>query len=103
MIRKTLGVITFLLITACEQPASESTTVPQVTLTESERLNQWFDEKYEERILMSPMTLTSLGRKERYDEFDDFSEAAEDKQLAWQAQTVAELKNSFNYNALTED
>lgn len=103
MIRKTLGIIALLLITACEQPESESAAVPQIKVTESEKLNKWFDEKYEESVLMSPMTLTRLGRKEKYDEFDDFSEAAEDKQLAWQAQTVTDLKNNFRYNALTED
>ncbi|WP_289031668.1 DUF885 domain-containing protein [uncultured Paraglaciecola sp.] len=103
MIKKTLSIIILLLITSCEQPAPENAEVAQVKMTESERLNQWFDEKYQESILRSPITLTRLGRKERYDEFDDFSEAAEDIQLEWQAQTVTDLKNNFNYNALTED
>ena len=66
-------------------------------------MNAWFDEKYEEQVLMSPIQLTFLGRKERYDEVDDMSEAAEDKQLAWRAQTVAEMKSTFDYHKLSQE
>jgi len=110
-VKKSLGIITFLMLTACGQAAkegenntpSEVSITQEKALTESQRLNQWFETKYEEKLLQSPMTLTTLGRKERYDELDDFSEAAEDKSLKWQADSVAELKNSFDYAALNED
>jgi uncharacterized protein (DUF885 family) len=71
--------------------------------TESEKLNQWFEEKYEEEVMMSPINLTFLGRKERYGEIDDMSVAAEDKQLAWKKRSVEEMKSSFDYDALSDD
>ena len=60
-------------------------------------------DKYAEELAWSPMTLTSLGRKEQYDRIDDFSEKANDDFLRWQADTVAELKSGFDYNALSPD
>lgn len=109
--KKHLSIITLLMMTACGQVAKERaintpiglSVTQEKVLTESQRLNQWFESKYEERLLQSPMTLTTLGRKERYDELDDFSEAAEDKSIKWQADSVTELKNSFDYTALNED
>ena len=75
-----LSIITVLMLTACGQApkeiendiASVTSISQEMATTESERLNQWFEEKYEEKLLQSPMALTTLGRKERYDELDDF-------------------------------
>ncbi|MEW6996695.1 DUF885 family protein [Colwelliaceae bacterium BS250] len=71
--------------------------------TETERLNIWFAQKYEQQLQQSPIWLTFLGRKEKYDQIDDFSEAEEDKQLKLQAQTVTELKLNFDYEKLTDE
>jgi uncharacterized protein (DUF885 family) len=68
--------------------------------SESERLNVWFENKYEQQLLMSPSQLTRLGRRERYDEYDDLSEAEADRRLAWLGATVAELKSQFDYARL---
>ncbi len=38
--------------------------------TETERLNKWFEAKYEEQLQMSPLQLTFLGRKEKNDQID---------------------------------
>ena len=71
--------------------------------SESARLNQWFADKYAEELAWSPTTLTSLGSREKYDQIDDFSEKAADDFLRWQADTVAELKASFDYATLNPD
>lgn len=94
------------LLTACGQDA-----VPPVenaveqaslgTLTETERLNLWFDERNEEFLARSPLNLSYLGRKEKYDEIDDASEAAMDEELRFWRQTVEDLQNNFDYEALT--
>ncbi|WP_215397644.1 DUF885 domain-containing protein [Rheinheimera oceanensis] len=68
--------------------------------SETERLNQWFEVKYEQKLQQSPLQMTFLGRKDKYDQVDDTSIAAEDEQLAWLAATVEELKTSFDYNKL---
>ena len=97
---------TMLLVTACqgESPPANAiqveANVPAETSTESERLNDWLDEKFEERVMMSPVWLTRLARKDRYDEFNDQSEAEADRQLQWLADSVADLKAQFSYDAL---
>jgi hypothetical protein len=42
---------------------------------ETTRLNEWLDARYEEQLDFSPLTKTQLGRKDDYDEVDDFTEA----------------------------
>ncbi|QBL09342.1 DUF885 domain-containing protein [Rheinheimera sp. D18] len=94
------------VITGCS-PATETPTnsaanvvAEQKQQSETERLNQWFDIKYNEQLQQSPLQMTFLGRKDKYDQIDDVSIAAEDKQLAWLAATVAELKSQFDYSKL---
>ena len=106
----TFSLIFLVLITACSpEPANnnEVSSQPQQSadaqVTESQRLNLWLDQQYQQQLQFSPMTLTQLGRKELYDQIDDFSEQAEDEQLAWREKSVAELHSSFDYAALTDD
>lgn len=85
----------FALLSSCgEQKSAEQI---------STELNEWFDAKYEEQLQMSPLTLTYLGRKEQYDQIEDLSEAAEEKQLAWYKATVDELQEKFDFESLSED
>ena len=74
--------------------------VKAVDPAEVTRLNQWFETKYEEQLQMSPLQMTFLGRKDKQDQIDDLTEAAEDQQLAWLAATVTELKANFDYEKL---
>jgi uncharacterized protein (DUF885 family) len=88
------------------QAPTEVSVIQQVEkkkLSESQRLNQWFAIKYEEQLQSNPIMLTFLGRKEQYDQINDMTEAFEQKQLAWQAATVAELSANFDYNKLTAE
>lgn len=71
--------------------------------TETARLNAWFDEKYEELVMMSPIQLTFLGRKERNDEIDDMSYEAAQEQVQWRLDSVAEMEANFDYDALTQE
>ena len=70
---------------------------------ETARLNAWFDEKYEEELMMSPIQLTFIGRKDRYGEIDDMTVEAMEEQLAWKAATVEEMKSTFDYDKLTPE
>ncbi len=96
--------------TSTESNTSQSgpeSTVPDTAqnetsnLSETERLNAWFDEKYEEQLQRSPVQLTFLGRKDRYDEFDEFGVEAARDDAAWLMGTVEEMKADFDYDALT--
>jgi hypothetical protein len=42
---------------------------------ESARLTAYLNAEYEEELVMNPMDLTTMGRKELYDQLGDFSEA----------------------------
>lgn len=69
--------------------------------SETARLNRWLDERFEEQLQFSPMTLTSLGRKDLYDEIDDISEQAARDQAAWGMSTVKQMKAQFDRNSLS--
>ena len=83
---------------------------PQVTaeantaqkMTETEKLNAWFEVKYEEEVMMSPIQLTFLGRKERLGELDDMSEQASLERLEWKKNSVEEMKATFDYDQLDD-
>jgi len=85
---------------SAEAPATA--TVEEIA-AETERLNAWFEEKFEAELLESPIQLTFLGRDERQGEIDDFSEAAQNAQLQRTLANAAELAASFDYEKLTPD
>ena len=103
-----LATTALLALAACSpsstDPQVKETPKPEVTSevakTESERLNAWFDVKYDEELKMSPMSLTQQGSKELYSEIDDMSWAAQEKRIAWRKATVDEMKASFDYDKL---
>jgi uncharacterized protein (DUF885 family) len=103
------------MLTACQNPDSAAEQAGASAVThepdeagmtaspdvETARLNVWLDERFEEQLQFSPMTLTMLGRKDRYGEIDDISEQAARDQAAWGARTVAEMKAQFDRNSLS--
>jgi uncharacterized protein (DUF885 family) len=76
---------------------------PDPKIIPDSEINTWFDAEYEELLQMSPLQLTAQGRKDRYGEIDDMSEAGEDKKLAWMEASVKELKEKFLYESLSEE
>lgn len=111
LIALTVGAALTLGFTACtsksvsseaanKRSVSASAEQPVAAMSESEKLNAWFEVKYEEEVMMSPIQLTFLGRKERYGELDDLSEASDIAQYKWKKQTVDEMKATFDYDKL---
>ena len=111
--KRTLLALSFasLTVTGCgelsstSQQANQQTTaaasLPSVQQqTESQRLNRWLDDSYEQQLRFSPISLAYLGRKALYDQYDDMSEAAQDTQLAWYKSKIAEMKAQFDYQQL---
>lgn len=113
MMNKTLfASLLLLMLAACGEPATPpaapessmaETTATAETQTETERLNAWFDEKYEEQLNFSPIGMTFQGIKERYGEIDDMSVEAENAQVEWMRQSVEEMQREFDYDALTQE
>ncbi|MEJ2443716.1 MAG: DUF885 domain-containing protein [Exilibacterium sp.] len=113
-----LSLLLLTLLSGCqraEEPTTVNTDTPQAETAggedaavtdpaaETERLNQWLDERFTEELRFSPIELTFLGRKVLYDQIDDMSEAAEREQVAWKEKTVAEMKKNFDYEALSPE
>ena len=82
-------------------PAAE--VVAETIKSETEKLNEWFEGQYETELLQSPILLTFQGRKERYGEIDDMSEAAGEERLEWKRKSVVEMKAKFDREKLTSD
>jgi uncharacterized protein (DUF885 family) len=108
--RKLTPLLGFALLVGCNGGTPPATPTAQTAVASGERveretgrLNEWFEARYEEQLDFSPIQKTILGRKEDYDKLDDMSEDAEDVQLAWQHQTVADLRQNFDYALLTPE
>lgn len=67
------------------------------------QLNGWFEKKFMEGVKRSPSALAALGIKERMDEWDDPSRAAELEELNYTRQDLNELRETFDFDALDEN
>ncbi len=102
---------TICALTACGQTTSTNKTAAPATVeytvemvkAETDRLNAWFEIKYEENVAFSPIQQTFLGRDTNQDKIDDFSIEAQDEQLEWRRQSIADLRANFDYDKLTPD
>jgi uncharacterized protein (DUF885 family) len=90
------------VLAACgpTEPAAPSA---EAIAKNSADLVAYLDAEYEEELQSSPQEMTSQGRKERYGELDDRSEAALIKDLEWRRESVADMKAKFTPEALSED
>lgn len=68
---------------------------------ETARINAWFEQQYEAQLAFSPIQQTFLGRKSAA--IDDMSLAGQDRVLAWQRSSVAEMKRNFDYAKLSAE
>jgi len=66
-------------------------------------LTAFLDAQFEQELQMSPERLTRLGRKEKYDQLTDRSEAAAAREIAWRRKSVADMKAKFDPARLSED
>ena len=115
MFKPILTVFAAFVLVGCdgtdESTTNKSKGTPQVKTvsqdgeikSQTDKLNEWFAGQYEQELLMSPIGLTFQGRKERYGEIDDMSEAAGAEQLEWKRKSVETMKSSFDYDKLTAD
>lgn len=86
--------------TAASEDAADSATE---ALTETERLYAFFEVTYEAQIMRSPITLSFLGRKDRYDEWGDFSDARTDREIRIAHEELDRLHDEFDFDALSPD
>jgi uncharacterized protein (DUF885 family) len=94
----------FALIACSEEPrVAETSPGTANTSSESERLNLWLDEQFEQELNFSPQRRTQLGDKTAYDQLDDVSEESSDAELNWRRQSIATMQAQFDYQLLNEE
>ena len=71
--------------------------------SEDARLAAFFEQAFQERIALSPQTMTSLGIKRDYGRLDDTTDAAAELGLALMERQVRELNDQFNPQALSDE
>ncbi len=95
------------LLAACGQDGSSAPGAPSQSATseetaqaESERINAWFEEQFEDSVARSPMTQTFLGRKTNYGQWDNATDeyAVETHELEMAA--LAEMRETFDFDEL---
>ena len=102
-------IVTILLVACGDVPSGppEVISVPApvqtAELTETDRLNVWLDEQYEQQLDFSPQTRSVLGDKTDYDQLNDVTLVAQQQRLDWRRQSVAAMRSEFDYQALNDD
>ncbi len=89
-------------VTGCDMMSAPVPTIECAT-TQTECINTWFDEKFEEELKFSPIRQTALGRKTDYDKIDDLSLAAQAAQIEWWQAATAEMEANFDYDELSDE
>ncbi len=70
-------------------------------LAEDQRLTAYLDAAFEAQVARSPQGLTGLGRKDRYNELNSYTDANAAEGLALQQRQLAEMKTQFNPERLS--
>jgi uncharacterized protein (DUF885 family) len=83
--------------------AAPSAALAQEAGDQSVALTAYLDAEFEKELQLNPEMLTRLGRKERYAELSERTEAADDRKLAWRRKSVADMKSRFSPARLSED
>ena len=103
---------TLALVAACSpanDPAASSTQTAAAEseqISETERLNAWFQSEFEAELALSPVSQTYLGMiddLDAYGSWDDPSEEAFRANLSREAARIRYMNENFDFNALTED
>ncbi|MEJ6789217.1 DUF885 domain-containing protein [Brevundimonas sp. BR2-1] len=93
------------LLACAPAVAAAQTPEPAAAPAQSEdaRLAAFFEQAFQERIALSPQSMTSLGLKTDYDRLDDATDAASDRALALAERQLAQLNDQFNPQTLSAD
>ncbi len=88
-----------LVLPAC---AKEGPTKAQreIVETESDRLNAWFENRFDETVLRSPMSATRLGLDQQQDLLDDTSRLFKNETNALTETWLSELRRNFDPDRL---
>ena len=75
---------------------------PEQSQSESAKANAFFDRVFDETVARSPQFMTRLGMKTDYDKWDDLSEQRALEDFVLNAQYLAELKRTIDFDRLDD-
>ena len=89
------------MLSACnsETPKPEAGSQAHIQ-SETAKINDWFEARYQDGLTRSPMTQTYLGIKDGQEKLDDASQAALDEEYALGQQWLAGMKREYNFDRL---
>ncbi len=89
---------------SCTSPSNDSATKPKLeeAKAESERLNAWLNQKYDELIDRNPVAQSYKGIKKDYDKWNDASQENIQKEHDILKANLAEFKERFIFDNLDE-
>ena len=91
--------VSTLTLSAC-LPNSDIPERAELVEKESEAINIWFSDRYEDSIARSPMSQTYLGRETGKDRLDDNSALAMDEEIALQKAWREDMLSKFDIDRL---
>jgi uncharacterized protein (DUF885 family) len=103
MLRFTVALATVGLLASCSLEQQRAASNPPAPADPNAALTVFLDEQYEQELRENPEAMTSLGRKERYSELDDRSEADADAGLERRRRSVAAMRAKFDPQTLNDD
>lgn len=98
---RAISVTLFILLGACAQLSPQTYSLAEIE-AETEKLNAFFEQVYEDALARSPESQTYVGRKTSYDQLNDISDARAYKELQISKENLRALKK-FNFNKLAPD
>ena len=101
--RAIFGAAVMLAVLGACAPAAPAGPTAEEIAKNSADLVAYLDAEYEEELQRSPEDMTSQGRKDRYGELDDRTEAAAAADLDWRRESVKDMKAKFAPDTLSED
>ena len=114
MLRTLTALSTIMALAACTTPTSTAPTAPPPsesvteppavadTLTESQRLNAFFEAEFDRQVARSPMRQTYLGIKTDNDKWDDVSDARAIETFELNKAAYEAMKSDFDFDKLDD-
>jgi uncharacterized protein (DUF885 family) len=90
------------ILSACLNSGADVPAREELIVKESQRLNDWFEARYEDQLARSPMSRTYLGMADGMDQLDDISQTAIDEEMALAESWLNEMRRDFDVDRLDE-
>ncbi len=87
---------------ACKKGGGQTSEQHELVQSESQRINDWFEKRFQDEVARSPMTQTYLGMKNGQAKLDDASQLATDENMALTKSWLDEMRHDFDLARLDD-